>query len=880
MEDETLVARDIKAKLEFLGYEVTGLASTGPEALEMIHKESPDLAIIDIVLKGAMDGIEVARKMRRDFNIPFLYLTALSDPNTIERAKVTEPFGYIIKPFEQNELLAAIEMALYKHKMESKIRESEEKYRNLFKNAVEGIFQTTTEGRFLAANPAMARMLGYVSPEDLIANRTDIARQGYVLPEKREEFMVLLEKFGEVRGFELQAYRQDRSIVWLSENVRLVRDKQGKILFYEGTAQDISERKRAEELLRAQRDLALTVGKAETFEEGMRSCLETAISISEMDCGGVYLRDESSGALDLVVHQGLSSEFIARASHYEKDEPNTQLVMAGKPVYTEHLRLGVPLDEVKRQEGLRAIALIPILHEDRVIGCMNISSHTLPEVPVFARDVLETIAAQVSNAIVRLQIKDALSKSEARYKELWDYAPVAYHILNTEGIIIRANQTEATMLGYQVQEMVGKSIFDFILPEHRDEAQKRFRQKIQGRAVPRAENRVYIRKDGSQIFVVIDDVLERDSQGIITGIKSTMVDITERKRAELEYKAIVNTAMDGFWITDIRGRFLDVNETYCRLIGYSREELLKMKISDVEAEEKPEETARRIRKIMKVGGDRFVTRHRRKDGKVIDIEVSVNYNRENRDKLFVFLRDITQRKQMEEALAKYIGELQQLSKKMISVQEAERLNISHELHDEMGQALTMLRLNIASLRDILAPEHIGEIKKKIADADALTEKLLGQIHELTLDLRPHMLDDLGLVPTLRWYSDRMSRRLNIRILFTSKNWRKRLDSEISTAIFRIIQEAMTNVVKYARAKKVRIRLVQKQKVIEALIEDDGCGFDQKKIEKRKSPARGIGLFSMKERAALLNGECTIESQPGKGTRIHIRIPWRKAGEKN
>ena len=365
----------------------------------------------------------------------------------------------------------------------------------------------------------------------------------------------------------------------------------------------------------------------------------------------------------------------------------------------------------------------------------------------------------------RKRVEEALRRSEARYKELWERAPVAYHVLDPDGKIAKVNQTEASMLGYQVHEMVGKSIFDFILPEQRKEAQKKFRQKIRGLSVPKAEDRIYLKKDGSQIYVVVDDVLERDAHGKVTGIRSTMTDITERKNAE-------------------------------------------------------------------------------------------------------------------ETLARYISELRQLSKQLITVQEAERLRISRELHDEMGQALTMLRINIASIKESLLPGYAKGVKDRLADADALTEKLLGQIHELTLELRPHMLDDLGLVPTLRWYTERLSRRLNIQILFTQKNWKERPDSEISTALFRIIQEALTNAAKHARAKKIRILLVQKQKFIEVLIKDDGRGFDQRKIEKRPPRARGIGLFSMKERAALLNGECTIESHPGKGTRIHISIPRRKAVEKN
>ncbi len=124
----------------------------------------------------------------------------------------------------------------------------------------------------------------------------------------------------------------------------------------------------------------------------------------------------------------------------------------------------------------------------------------------------------------------------------------------------------------------------------------------------------------------------------------------ERKRAEEEHRTILRTAMDGFWITDMKGHFLDVNDAYCRLIGYSRDELLTMSISDVEAVERPEETAQHIQKIKKTGGDRFETRHRCKGGRIVDVEISVNYIDAGGGRLFVFARDITERKRAEEAL--------------------------------------------------------------------------------------------------------------------------------------------------------------------------------------------------------------------------------------
>jgi PAS domain S-box-containing protein len=158
------------------------------------------------------------------------------------------------------------------------------------------------------------------------------------------------------------------------------------------------------------------------------------------------------------------------------------------------------------------------------------------------------------------------------------------------------------------------------------------------------------RKDGTWRYWLARGRALRDAQSVPYKWIGAISDITERKQAEEEHKTILRTAIDGFWVVDTQGRFLDVNDAYCRLIGYSRDELLKMSIPDVEAIERPEETAQRIQKIMTVGGDRFETRHKCKDGKIIDIEVSVNYARERTERFFVFLRDITERKKAEEAL--------------------------------------------------------------------------------------------------------------------------------------------------------------------------------------------------------------------------------------
>jgi PAS domain S-box-containing protein len=161
-----------------------------------------------------------------------------------------------------------------------------------------------------------------------------------------------------------------------------------------------------------------------------------------------------------------------------------------------------------------------------------------------ARDELETIVKERTAQLLRLndelrseiarrkEVEEALLASEKRFKELWDDAPVAYHVVDTKGIIIGVNRTETAMLGYSREEMIGKSIFDFVLPGQRKEARRRFGLKLRGQHLPKNDNRVYVRKDGAWVHVSIDDVLERTDKGQATGVRTTMVDISKRKKAE------------------------------------------------------------------------------------------------------------------------------------------------------------------------------------------------------------------------------------------------------------------------------------------------------------------------------------------------------------
>ena len=184
VEDERIVAEDIRRSLQNLGYDILAVVSSGEKAFQKIAEERPDLVLMDIVLKGKMDGIEAAKLIRTQFNIPIVYLTAYADEKLLHRVKATEPYGYILKPFEDKELHTVIEMALYKHEMEKKLRESEQWLATTLKSIGDGIIATDTKGVITFVNPVAESLTGWSQKEAVGKSLEEVF---YIINEKTRE---------------------------------------------------------------------------------------------------------------------------------------------------------------------------------------------------------------------------------------------------------------------------------------------------------------------------------------------------------------------------------------------------------------------------------------------------------------------------------------------------------------------------------------------------------------------------------------------------------------------------------------------------------------------------------------------------------------------
>ena len=233
--------------------------------------------------------------------------------------------------------------------------------------------------------------------------------------------------------------------------------------------------------------------------------------------------------------------------------------------------------------------------------------------------------------------------------------------------------------------------------------------------------------------------------------------------------------------------------------------------------------------------------------------------------------DIEDRRRAEKNLEEAHRQLKLLSRRRVKVQEEERRHLARELHDEIGQALTAAKINLqAALEE---PDHAKA--KRIHETTAILERLLGQVRQISLNLRPSTLDDLGLVPALRSLLDEQGRLASVAVRFSAKNMPENLDPEIQTTCFRIAQEAITNAVRHARSTQIRVDLSHENGNLRLQIRDNGTGFD---AESAQAQTIGLGLVGMKERAALVGGRTRIMASRGKGATVDVTLPLMSQSE--
>jgi PAS domain S-box-containing protein len=385
VEDERIVAMDLQARLQRLGYAVAGIASTGEEAIKAATDTRPDLALVDVRLKGEMDGIEVAGQFRKRLGVPVIFLTAYADADTVERAKKTEPLGYLIKPFQEEELITSIELALHNFSMELKLREGEERYRDLFENANDVIFSLDLSGNFRSVNKATERVTGYSRGELLGLNIADLVAPA----QKARVEELILERTGGPGPIphELEIVTKSSGRVVLDVSTRL-QFQGGSPVSIQAIARDITERKQDEKRLAEQaEELTRSNTELEHFAYVASHDLQEPLRVVSSYIGLLARRYEGRLDTDAEEFIGYALDGVARMQQLITD------LLAYSRVSSQRREFGLVDCELVLAETLQNLA--PLIEQNGA----SVTRDPMPSVAGDSAQLVRLFQNLLSNAI-------------------------------------------------------------------------------------------------------------------------------------------------------------------------------------------------------------------------------------------------------------------------------------------------------------------------------------------------------------------------------------------------------------------------------------------------------------------------------------------------
>jgi PAS domain S-box-containing protein len=353
------------------------------------------------------------------------------------------------------------------------------------------------------------------------------------------------------------------------------------------------------------------------------------------------------------------------------------------------------------------------------------------------------------------------------------------------------------------------------------------------------------------------------------------------REAEARYHILFEDVPVGLYRIGRDGQIQDANPAMIEMLGYSdRHSLLAVNARHLLVDARERRTwMNQMRRSGVV--KRFDMQLHRADGAVIWVENNARAVKDARGKILRYegsVEDITERKRAEKQLRDSREQLRALAAYLQSVREEERTRIAREVHDELGQALTGLKMDLAWIDKKLAEgtgsQLPGELQEKMKTLPGFVDTIIGTVRRIATELRPPVLDDLGLEAAIEWQIQEFEQRTGIKCRFHGGARHLHLDQERATAMFRIFQETLTNIVRHASATQVTIHLKKEADKLILEVQDNGRGMTGREL----SGTRSLGLLGMRERATMLDGEVNIIGRQGKGTTVGVRIPLRPAGE--
>ncbi|HEU4323765.1 MAG TPA: PAS domain S-box protein [Roseiflexaceae bacterium] len=731
-----------------------------------------------------------------------------------------------------------------------------------------------------------------------------------------------------------QQDRLEREVVQMTRDGRrltllcrwaLDRDQEGRPGAILTTYNDITERKRMEQALRASEE-------RQAFLLKLSDALQTLADPIEVQATASRLLGEHLGA--------------DRAYYVEIDEVNQGFVVArdwhrpGAPSHAGRsplddwpmpwLRKGdtwvvcdtdsdpaMPDDQRASYRGndIGAAVVVPLVKRGRLVATLAINQRAPRAWTPSEVLLVEEVAERTWAAVERAQAQAAVRKSEARFRTLADVVPQVIWTNDAEGNANYFNERWYTYSGLSFAESEGLGWQRIVHPEDAPVSVERWQRALAAGEVFNTEYRLR-RADGVYHWQLGRNVPLRDEDGRITGWFGSATDIEDLKQAEQavreseeRFRLLVEGAHDyAMFLLDPDNRITFWSVGAERLFGYTEAEAIGQSSAIIFTSEDRERgvVEHEVRTALTEGRVEDRRWHVRKDGSRLFLDgVQLRLDDETGGlRGFVKIgRDATTQYQAEEALQRARAELETrvqertselatanqllqqeiaerrrlaaqraaLMERIISAQEAERQRIARELHDTLGQFLSALnlRLSMAQSLDGLPPSVHGEL----AQLRALTGRIDQEVDRLTMELRPPALEHLGLPDALHSYAEEWiaTSGIPVDVVVTGLDT-TRLPAVIEATTYRIVQEALTNVLKHAQARSVSVIIERRGGELRVIVEDDGVGFEPRQSTAQGNGGRQVGLIGMAERAALAGGELLIESAPGTGASIYLRIP--------
>jgi PAS domain S-box-containing protein len=718
-------------------------------------------------------------------------------------------------------------------------RQAEERFRAAFEFGPMGMALSSAGGRLFHVNRAFCEMLGYTAVELLNLNYQELTH-----PQDLESDYVWRGRLlaGEAAAFDQEkryVTRQGETI-WTSTRTALLRYADGSPQFFITQVLDITARRRAEEnLRRSEQKFRLLYDNAPLGYQSLdQDGLIIEVNRTWLDLLG-YSREQVIGKW--------FGDFLAPAyvDHFLKNFP----------CFKEAGDICDVRFEMVRQDG----SFISVSFNGRIAyddQGQFLQTHCM----------FQDISAQ--------------KQAEAERDRLFNLSIDMLCIAGFDGYFKQLNPAWEKVLGWTDQELLAKPWLDFVYPEDRAATIAAGAQLTAGQTVYGFENR-YQCRDGSYLWFAWNSfpLLE---EGLMFCVAR---DVTAHKQAEAalaeseqRYRLLAENIQDVFWMaTPGIDRMIYVSPAYEKIWGRSCDSLYESPGSFIDALH-PEDRDRVVAALEEYRSQgtawSLTFRVVRPDGSIRWVEDRGFPVLDEQGQWYLntgVATDITARKEAEQEIIRQSDQLRALAARLAEVEETERTHLARELHDQVGQNLSALGVDLNLLQVLLPGEAGDQLRSRLADSAALLDQTVALVRDLMVELRPPVLDEYGLLEALRWYGARFSQRMGIAVDFEGEDFEPRLAPEIEISLFRIAQEALTNVAKHARATRVRVAGEVDNGKVRLTIADNGVGFD---AARRGLPeeGHGWGLMNMTERALAAGGHCQIESQPGQGARVVVEVP--------